>query len=472
MYQPKHLKESTSVSITHVAQRVSSKSVVIVVGAGVSIPPPTSLPSGNDIATTLKDKLSRTGLAKYVNESTPDDLLDIVDAVVSPSSDALQVVQKMILESFEFTTAPWNYAHLAITLLMAEGVIQVLSTNWDTCIERAADMSYLDIVPCRELSELRGAQDSAILIKLHGCAKIENSIVVSTRQFTRSPWWVTSQVSALFARNLVIFVGIGSIPRYVGRTVSLLLDFAKDSRPIIIVAPHIDQEWDNLLRDHKEPELVTCSAEEFLDDVLRALITRQLSEVDILIRQMKGSLTDIDIESATKEVIDILLQCPAHFIWLWMRRCIFPYSCDPTVLSPTFINCIIAIALLSTISPLQEIKMTGDVVFVRCKHFLVELAWAKRQMISNTLRRKKISSLQVDIQRGLLPENNAFIILAQGSVGSLPPPTMPLSILNEPCVNDIIEGAGTLAEYWVSLDSLLRVQDRDTLSRTIGFAHE
>lgn len=470
VYQPKPLAVEASTVIFNIALQIAGKNVVIVIGAGVSKAPPTCLPLGPEIARKLKQRLGYTELAEYVKDLPEEDLLPMADAAESQSKEALVIVQKMILDSFEFKTARPNYAHLAVALLMAEATTQVLSTNWDTCIERAATMAYSDVVACRQPDELRAAGSSAILLKLHGCAEIENSIRVSSQQVTEPPWWLEHQIGAAIERNWVVFLGVGSVAPYVRRTIITILDRSKDPEYIFVVAHDISKDWNDLLANQGEKRRITLSAEEFLDDVLRALTLIQLSRVDALARQIMEHtpVGGIDTESATKETIEFLRQHPAHCLWLWMRRCTIPPSCGPTVLDSTFIQFIMALAMIHSVSPLEDLGMIGEVVFIRCTDFLVELAWAKEPVTSDILYDKKISSLKADKQKNMMPPDKPFIILVQGSVGPLPPPTMPESIVDTPTVEDIIEGPQTLGDRWIPLEALLRVNNRDSLCDLIG----
>lgn len=468
LYEPKPLKEKTSVLITSLAQTIESGNVLAIIGAGISMSPPTLLPSGSEIARKVKQGLSQTSLASSISSCPEDDLLAIADTAESQSHDARNVLQKLILNSFDFTTAPYNFAHLVISLLMAEGNLHVLSMNWDTCVERSAIFSRSDILPCRNLTEFRQTGNKAILIKLHGCATIEDSILISTEQFEETQWWITSQVEALFARNMVLFLGIGSIPRYIERTTKKLLEFTKGSSPIYVVTSRLSTEWTTLLSTTGSLQSISSTAQEFLDDILRSLTCLKLGEVQPLVTEIAPDITDFDIQAAVSDVLNILYQYPAHLIWLWLRRSIFPNTCAQTILSPTFVHFVIALALLHTISPLQEIKQLGEVVFARCEHFVIELAWARTQMSANTLRKKKIEALKADVQRRSLPQSSPFMIIAVNCVGKLPSPVMPISIMDKPAKSDIISGAEIIVDYWISLDDLMRIHDKSTLMGIMG----
>jgi len=469
VYQPKPLAADVDVAISNIALRALSRNLAIVVGAGVSQAAPTCLPLSPDIARKLKQGLRYTPLGKYVEHLPDDDFVAITDIATAQSADALQIIRSTILNSFDFKTAEPNYAHLVIALLMAEAGVHVLSTNWDTCIERAANAAYSDVVACRLPQELHGGGTSALLLKIHGCAEVEGSILVSSHETAQPPWWVTHQIGAAVERNWVVFLGIGSVAPYVRRTIETLVSMA-DLSSIWVVAPSLSQDWNVLLGNRAEERLVPLPAEDFLDGVIRALTASQFSGVHSLAEQRanESPLSNIDMESVTAQTISFLRQHPAHYLWLWVRRGAFPRKSGSAALDSTFVRSILAMALIHAVSPLEEVGAIGNVAFIRSRDFLVELAWARDVMTSDVLCQRKLDSLVADKRNNLLPQTKPILILVEGSVGPLPAHTMPESVVDLPSVADIIEGQTTIADQWISLDELLRIGSKDDLCELIG----
>jgi len=470
VYGPKRLGRETSVPVAHIALQMASNNVVLVVGAGVSNAPPTSLPIGQEIARALKHKLGYTELAKYVESLPEDDLLVIADTAEAQSLEALKLVQKAILDSFDFKTARPNYAHQYIAILMAEGAVKTMTTNWDTCIERAADMTYSDLVPCRLPEEIGGAGTSAVLLKLHGCAEIENSIKVSSKEVGGPVWWASHQVSAGIESSWVVFVGIGSIVPYIRETIRKIVNLAKTSTRIRVVDIRKTSDWDELLDTAGNDYFIKSSAEEFLDDVVTSLTNQQLSQALTLAQQLAKEMPidGIDVVAATEQVIGFLREYPAHFTWLWARRGVFPSGCSPVMLDPTFVRCVLALALLHSISQLEKVKIVGSTVSVCCNDFMVELLWAKEALASSVLCKKKMESLLADKRNNTLPQGKRCIVIVHGSSGPLPPEAMPESVVDKPEVEDIIDGPQTLAACWITLDSLVSVENKDRLRDLVG----
>lgn len=470
VYAPKRLGREVSVPVSNIALQMAGNAVVLVVGAGVSNAPPTSLPIGREIARALRHKLSYTELAKSVESLPGDDLLVIADTAEAQSPQALELVQQTILNSFDFKTASPNYAHQYIAILMAEGAVKTMTTNWDTCIERAAGSTHSDIVACRLPEEIGRGGASAVLLKLHGCAEIENSIRVSSKQVGEPVWWAGHQVSAAIENSWVVFVGIGSIVPYVGETIGKIVDLARASPRIRVVDIQRTSDWDTILGGSGSDSFIESSAEQFLDDVVTSLTNQQLLQVFGLAQKLakETPMDGIDVLAAIEQVVRSLREYPAHFTWLWARRGVFPSACGPVVLDPNFVRCVLALALLHSISPLEEVRIIGTTVSICCKDFMVELLWARQALASSVLCKKKTESLLVDKRNNTLPQGKRCIVIVHGSSGPLPPAAMPESVVDKPEVEDLIDGPQTLAARWITLDSLVSVQNKDSLRDLAG----
>ena len=468
-YEPKTLGIEPSAQIAALGPRTEEKKLVLVVGAGVSMGPPTCLPSGSELARNVKTRLLDSPLGSIISPVTGESLLTMADVVENNSLAAFPLFVKTILESADFKTASPNYAHLAIALLMAETNAQVLSTNWDTCIEQSASDVYSDIVACFDWGGVQSAGDSTKLFKLHGCAKNEFSIRVSTRQISEETWWAKHQVGAAIETGSVVFLGIGSIAEYIRLTLQIILKMVKNLSNVFIVDPALSGDWNSLVEGGVRNYLPIRS-EEFLDDILRTITLSQLSRVNILAQDMTKDVrwSNINIEEAVRETVDFFRKFPAHYLWLWVRRGFFSVKPNPSILDPTFRQFVLALALINCISPFYDIYMTGSTSCIRTKDFIVELAWSREPLASSNLCRRKLTSLKRDKRKNLLPQAKSFIILSHGFVGGLPSSTMKESILHELHMADIIEGSEALGAKWVNLSELIQTGEKDKIGRLLG----
>ena len=468
-YNPKPLSTEPNPSVAAIGPRMEDKTVVFIVGAGVSMGPPTNLPSATQLAQSVKTILRTGPLSTTITLPPEDSLLAVADAIERDSPEAFPLFIRAILETADFKMAPPNYAHLVIALLLSEANVQILSTNWDTCIERCSPSVYRDISGCFDRNGLQTVGDNTIFIKLHGCAKDESSICVSSRQIAEETWWATHQVGAALETSLVVFLGIGSIAKHIETTLQKIISMTKDLSNVVIVDPELATDWSQLLKDEIKNHMPMRS-EEFLDDILRTLTLSQMSKVNLLAQDIHKELpsSDIDVIGEVREISKFLSKYPAHYIWLWVRRGFFDDGRNSSILDPTFRQFILALALINSVSPLHDMGIIGDTSFMRCRDFTVEIAWGRDPSSSTVLCRKKLNSLMEAKKKSLLPQAQRFVILAHGFAGGLPARIMKESIVAEPHLADIINGSEAIGATWISLMDLMQARDNAQI-RTLLF---
>ena len=84
-----------------------------------------------------------------------EDLLAVADAVEA-KGQGVAALQSVASNAYPFTTAPWSAAHRGLVLLLLEGATSLLTTNWDTCIERAASPERIaTVVTSAERAQMR-----------------------------------------------------------------------------------------------------------------------------------------------------------------------------------------------------------------------------------------------------------------------------------------------------------------------------
>jgi len=470
IYKPKPLKRVVSDSICNIAHGITNSNVVFVIGAGVSKASPTNLPLGQEITTSVTSKLPYTSLACCITAALDNNLLSIADAAEANSAESLRLLQKIILELFDFKTAPPNYAHRCISLLMAEGKLKVMTTNWDNCIEREAVSTYCDLIACRQPSEIGETGNSAMLLKLHGCATIEGSIKVSSTQ-VNEVWWAGHQLAVAVESGQVVFLGIGSVAQYLKETIKRIIELSREPLKIKVVDICRSDDWDSLLPKHATDFYIPLSAEEFLDDVISSSTMNQMLAASELAREITqhNNIERIDLNDSVSQVIDFIGVYPSHYLWLWVRRGVFPAICCGAVLESNFVRYIIAMALIHNISPLQSVQLSSNVVSIVCKDFLFELAWAKDPLPAYVLCERKRESLIGSRRDNTLPSGLPCLIVVNDPSGPLPGPTITEeSVVDTPNPDNLIDGPETIAPRWISLDNLLTVRTKDELRQLLG----
>ncbi|MCH7890429.1 MAG: hypothetical protein IH921_02885 [Gemmatimonadetes bacterium] len=87
------------------------------------------------------------------------------------------------------------------------------------------------------------AGPGAVLLKLHGCAEIQSSLLVTSTEIVQPPWWASHQVGAAIERYPVVFLGVGSVASYIKQTVQLIIEMAGSLSSVWVVAPDLSEDW-------------------------------------------------------------------------------------------------------------------------------------------------------------------------------------------------------------------------------------
>jgi hypothetical protein len=160
--------------------------LAILVGAGLSMAPPSNLPSAARIAVLAKQKYesiygaSRTPL--------PDGISEQADFFFARGE--LGTVYFTLLVDPNSFAAPPNPGHTAIADLQLVKLLDLaITTNIDTLIEHAGGTLYGQIFPCIDGAQLSTAPlGAASLLKIHGCIACDrDNTVWAAAQLTRPP---------------------------------------------------------------------------------------------------------------------------------------------------------------------------------------------------------------------------------------------------------------------------------------------
>ena len=210
------------------------------------------------------------------------------------------------------------------------------------------------------------------------------------------------------------------------------------------------------------------SAEEFLDDMLRAITMDGLSRVLTLAEEKKvtAPIIGIDVAEAVHSILDFIYNYPAHIIWLWIRRGLLPQGYSAAIVDPLFQKCIMALALINTVSTLRQVNVIGSEVSFETDHFIVELALATRLTWSDEISKTKLGFLQNDKRANLLPNVQKVLILGDNYIGPLPSAEMPRDLIDTE--EGIIYGPDVINDRWVGLEEILRIKSKQDLGLLLG----
>ncbi len=396
--------------------------LTIYAGAGLSAADPTSLPGAAALASRIWRHLSSVFPLDGVSEW---DLLAVADAVAEqPSGTAL--LRRTVLEVADMTGAPFNYAHEVISLLLCEGAVTVLETNYDNCIERAAQPEIPAVV--RTPDELLHGAAKALL-KAHGCATLPNTMRLTTAELAGIDLWANAVVQAQMSQDHVVFVGIGSVADYVRESLTAVVSVV-GSEHLVLVDPGLadwdenDQlDWRLLLGDIAPAQRVATSADEFCDALLRAYVMEVCRRLTTLVE----SLADLHPQKlGVGRLLDAFFAEDAVSVLRWLRAVSWRPRAGQGVTSTTVtMQGLFAISGLLGATwttgalgrDLVRLEPTDASAFAQAVTVLPLLAG---EVVSGTdLVREAERRIAIARRSGVVLDDSEILVLCDGHVGTL-----------------------------------------------------
>lgn len=358
----------------------------------------------------------------------PQDLLAIADAVAAlPNGE--EALRETSANAAKFTDAKLGYAHKVLAHLMLEGAIDILTTNWDNCIERGAGEERLPTITNEH--DLASVTPPWVL-KLHGCASRPASLLVTSAHIDQPPTWVQEQTHARLSSAVVIFIGIGDVAGYVERRIKETIHGVGSVENIRVVSPSIKAKWEDsqwktvapsLNDDHKIPE----TADLFMEQLAAAYIVARLDEHSGTLSSERV-LAD-DLETAKTG----LLASDSLAILQWARGVdIEPRVGQPVLKSTELGKALIALGRLGV----KSARLTHNHIF-ETDDGPVEVLIATRTVPARRLVEASERRLE---EHSNLGEPHPIFLVA-GGVGPIPKPnSLPESIVNVADDLDIVGG--------------------------------
>jgi hypothetical protein len=319
VHQPQPLHAPTDSVSLALALHAHESRLTFYAGAGLSMPPPTSLPSAAQLSRQIVSVLASS---VDLSDIDPGDLVAVADRIAA-TSQGRQLLHMAILDAADFLGARANYAHEVLALLICEGSATVLVTNYDDCIERSAPQRLTVIWSPTDLGQTTGAR----LLKIHGCATHRDSLLVTSRDLAAVPDWVRSSVATQLYTDAFVFLGIGSPADYVREGLDKLAA-AVDANKVHIVDPTIETAWTasllspwqvilpQLNADQRHAE----TAESFCDSLLRAYIQVSFSHIRDLVA---GKAEDAPQRMGLEQLLKAFSDHDAVYVLRWLRSASF-----------------------------------------------------------------------------------------------------------------------------------------------------
>ena len=426
------------------AGAASNGRLVIYTGAGLSRGDPTDMPVGAEVAQRLYTRLASLLGADRLEGADPSNLTSVAD-VVSGLDGGLALARRTAVSIADFTTAHPNFGHEVLALLLLEGLVSALTTNWDDCIERAGGAErVLAVISDQDRHEI----ELQALLKVHGCATRPDTVLLTSHDLANPPAWVRDEVNARLADSHVVFVGIGDVAGYVRSRIAEAAAAVGAGGAIYVVSPNIDSwwdesEWSEMLPDLPADRQLGMTADEFLDALAAGYVRLSLQEIAEALADQPESA---DVLGRLSEAFDRVSS-----VWAlrWLRACAVPARPGFSVLrQQSFTTALVALGILGAdgvdLLPPGRALVGGDAYEVLVSVGTVSISKCRREAEARLVRYRSEGS----------DPAAAPTFLVAGAVGQLPiAGGVEESILGDSDPTDVVAGPMTVTP------TILRAED-------------
>lgn len=427
-YSPSPVAGVVSLYAVELAARVMTAGrVVVYAGAGISISPPTSLPSGANLSRAIHSQFD--GSFNFSDGLDSGDLVAMADEVAA-TADGVAALRQVAVIAADFKTARPGYTHRVLAYLMLEGVIDVLTTNWDTCIERGAGEEQLGAVVTD--GDLRMVTPPSVL-KIHGCATRPDSLLVTSAHLSAPPQWVAEQTHARLGSAVVVFLGIGDVAGYVKQRIQEAVRQVGAIDNIRVVSPSIntgweESQWSTVAPALSEDRRIGKTSDEFVDSFAAAYVQACFKHHGLPLMS-GGALRDAYIKAK-----DALCASDPLNVLSWARKADIKHKAGKSVLRSTEMGSVlVALGILVD----DEACLDHRSSLIRTVDGPIEVLISSETVLTRQLVDEAEERLAEHLAAGAEPPR---FLISRGIGPVLRSTLLPQDILAETKATDILDG--------------------------------
>ena len=278
MYKPDAMSNGQPAFAVELAEVARQKPLAIYAGAGLSQASPTDIPGGAEVARRCHARLVDALGPDVLDCNDPSNLTSVADAAAKVSG--VDLIRHIAASVADFTLARPNFSHEVLALLLLEGMVVVITTNWDDCIERAGgEERVLAVISDQDRQQIQ----MAALLKVHGCATRPTTVLVTTTDLAEPAPWARDEVNVRLSDSQTVFVGISDVAGYVRTRIQEAKEAIGTGGAIFVVSPSIRTEWytsrwAETLPDLEAARRLAVTSDEFLDHLTAACVRRMLRD--------------------------------------------------------------------------------------------------------------------------------------------------------------------------------------------------
>lgn len=447
------LNSGVDASVVSLVDIAIHERLSICAGAGISRT--AGLPDGRELARRLHARFD--GNVSGYKCDKPDDLLAVAAAAAAVRG-GLEAVQRVVLELAPFGRAAPQPEHLLLALMVAEGAVRLLLTNWDNCVERSWRQD--DELPVArnavEVEELRGQ----FILKIHGCCTEVKTLLITPDQLKAPGLWTETHFASELTQSTMVFVGIGDIADYAQETIKQLADLVNHAR-VRVVSPGIDRDWvggadehrvggwKKLLPDLPEERRLPMTAEVFFDQLAREWVMTMIRKVN--------STASVGLRDAFSAVEAAVVQFTAADAVKWLRRAAVGWGVGESVVrSAAAETAMEAIAVLTSQDHADAPSFTRTSSFLLGDRRIEVVLCQPRQLSSDIEAAALERARSVSARTGPQPE--LTVLISAASIRGRLRHTVEAANVVDPDapIDGLIDGPASVSVNLLFADELLR----------------
>lgn len=430
-YRPAALSDVPDGRIVQLTQAAKLRRLVLYLGAGISVAPPSCGPTGMRVADVLRPFVAEM-LQVDEAEVAALTLEALAQRVATEAEDRFAELRERAAAAWDFRGIEPNYGHVVAALLLREGLVQVISVNWDCGIEKAGMEVGVAIKGVADFAESIQLAHRLPLYKVHGCATRPLTLAVTQEEVDGPQSWAAGRTQGALAGGVVVFVGLGTVGLYVREPFPELKSaWASQAASIAVIDPQLSEAWRAVLGPERAVEVhLPRTADAFFDELLRAVVRDALDSVLLLVRELAAEeewgATMINGFRALREAFET---ATADGILRWWRdRVVSTQAGTPFVTELPGQRCLMTISLIAGEDP-GTVQVSGargrQTVSNAGQYF--EIVCRPSQHISRvqTVARHSIEQRYAD---GVYSSTKPVTIVITDAIGEFPSGQAPLDI--------------------------------------------
>lgn len=226
--------------------------VALVIGAGCSVEPPTSLPLSDELARRAYEQLVADNVLGADEDVNSEDLSELADLVYEREGSQEPLVRR--LRPTRFVNAAPNMGHRMAAALLLEGAVgDVLTLNFDLAMSTAlANFGAGDEVATVSGPDQSHRLSQCNLVYLHRNANDHpDNWILRSRQL-EDEWqddWEEVLATRVLTVPVVVFVGLGSPAKVLTETVKRIARVLSGQVSVVLVDPGSGSGFREALED-------------------------------------------------------------------------------------------------------------------------------------------------------------------------------------------------------------------------------